>query len=105
MSDYQIIRWENSEKPDSAKLRQQMKQEGYSVFQWSDSIGAIYSEHFHGNDQSHWIISGSLELTIKEVGTFILNAGDRDFMPAKTYHSARVVSDEPVVYLIGEKIS
>jgi quercetin dioxygenase-like cupin family protein len=103
MSNYQIIRWENSEKPDSAKLRPQLEQEGYRVFQWSDRVGAVYFEHFHSSDQSHWIISGSLELTVKDYGVFILNAGDRDIMPAKTYHSARVIGNEPVVYLIGEK--
>lgn len=80
-----------------------MESEGYSVYQWSDRAGAIYSEHSHSNDQSHWVISGSLELTVKYIGTFILNAGDRDFMPANTYHSARVIGDESVVYLIGEK--
>lgn len=103
MSDYKVIRWENSEKPDSAELREQMENEGYCVYQWSDRAGAVYSEHFHSNDQSHWIISGSLELTVKDYGKFVLNAGDRDIMPAKTYHSAKVVSDESVVYLIGEK--
>jgi len=102
MSDYQVIRWKQSETPTPVKLRQQMESEGYSVYQWRDSAGAVYSEHFHGNDQSHWIILGSLELTVKDYGTFVLNAGDRDIMPANTYHSARVVGDEPVVYLIGE---
>lgn len=103
MSDYQVVRWENSSPPNSTKLRQQMDSEGYSVYQWSDRPGATYSEHFHANDQSHWIISGSLELTVKNYGIFVLNAGDRDIMPANTYHSARVVGNEPVVYLIGEK--
>ena len=103
MSDYQLVRWEKEEKPNVAKLLQQMELEGYSVYQWSDRPGAIYSEHFHTNNQSHWIISGSLELTIKNVGTFILKAGDRDLMPAHTFHSARVVGEESVVYLIGEK--
>jgi quercetin dioxygenase-like cupin family protein len=103
MSAYQVIRWEKSEKPNSAQLRQQMESEGYSVYQWSDRTDAVYSEHFHGNDQSHWIISGSLELTVKDYGVFVLNAGDRDIMPANTNHSARVIGDEPVVYLIGEK--
>ena len=103
MSDYRIVRWDNSSAPDSAKLCLQMELEGYSVYQWSDRAGAVYSEHFHANDQSHWIISGSLELTVKNIGTFILKAGDRDFMPAHTFHSARVVGTESVVYLIGEK--
>ena len=44
------------------------------------------------------------QLTIERDGTVVLKAGDRDFMPAGTYHSARVVSEEPVVYLVGEKL-
>jgi quercetin dioxygenase-like cupin family protein len=49
------------------------------------------------------VISGTLELTVEKFGTFILEKGDRDLMPAGTYHSARVIGDEPVIYLIGEK--
>ncbi len=101
---YRVERWKEADKPDAARLRQIMTSEGYRVYQWSDSPSTVYPMHKHDNEQSHWIISGMLELTIKDVGTFILGPGDRDFMPAGTYHSARVVSSEPVVYLIGEKL-
>ncbi|MCX7640838.1 MAG: cupin domain-containing protein [Pyrinomonadaceae bacterium] len=100
---YRIERWREAYKPNAARLRQIMVSEGYRVFQWSDSPSTVYPIHKHDNEQSHWIISGKLELTIENVGTFVLGPGDRDFMPAGTYHSARVVSDEPVIYLIGEK--
>lgn len=103
MFDYQFIRWDKTEPPDSNELRKQMESEDFNVYQWSDSAGAVYLEHFHSNDQSHWIISGSLVLNLRDVGVFVLNAGDRDFMPANTYHSAKVLGDESVVYLIGEK--
>ncbi|MER3430243.1 MAG: hypothetical protein C4324_04225, partial [Blastocatellia bacterium] len=76
---------------------------GYEVYQWADSPGAVYGLHMHLEDQSHWIISGSLEVSIESVGTVVLSAGDRDFMPAGCYHSARVVGDVPVIYLIGAK--
>jgi hypothetical protein len=49
------------------------------------------------------VISGSLELTVQGVGTFVLETCDRDFMAAGTYHSARVIGEEPVMYLIGAK--
>lgn len=104
MPDYQVERWNQTDAPNERKLSRLMEREGYSVYQWSDRSGMTYSEHFHSTDQSHWIISGALELTIKDVGIYVLKAGDRDFMPANTYHSARVVSAEPVVYLIGEKL-
>lgn len=80
-----------------------MISEGYVVSQWSDRPGAEYSEHEHAEDQSHCIISGVLELGVRGVGTVVLTAGDRDFMPAGTVHSARVPGREPVVCLIGSK--
>lgn len=104
MSNYRFERWKEYYAPNAAMLRLILEQEGYRVFQWSDRPGMIYGLHKHDEDQSHWIISGSLELTVERAGTFVLEAGDRDFMPAGNYHSARVVSDAPVLYLIGEKI-
>ena len=101
---YRVERWNQLHAPNAAMLRHILVSEGFRVFQWSDAPEAVYATHKHGGDQSHWIISGALELTIERFGTFVLEAGDRDFMPANTYHSARVVSEEPVVYLVGEKL-
>ena len=103
-NNYRIERWQEIHDPNAAMLRLTMVREGYRVYQWTDRAGLIYAVHKHYEEQSHWIVSGTLELTIEKVGTFTLEAGDRDFLPAEVYHSARVVSDEPVVYLIGEKI-
>jgi mannose-6-phosphate isomerase-like protein (cupin superfamily) len=85
-------------------LRYILVNEGYRVFQWCDRPGMAYARHKHDEDQTHWIVSGSLEIHIDEIGNFVLSAGDRDFMPAHTYHSARVCSEEPVLYLIGAKL-
>lgn len=104
MSVYRIEKWAQIHAPNPAMLRLQMEREGYRVFQWGDRPEAVYALHKHDEDQSHWIVSGSLELSVERVGVFVLEAGDRDFMPAGTWHSARVVGEEPVVYLIGEKV-
>lgn len=101
---YRIEKWGEFHAPNAAMLRLILVQEGYRVYQWCDQPERVYAKHKHGEDQTHWIISGKLELEVERVGTFILEAGDRDFMPANIYHSARVIGDEPVVYLIGEKI-
>ncbi|HEX8250656.1 MAG TPA: cupin domain-containing protein [Pyrinomonadaceae bacterium] len=101
---YRIERWRQPFAPNPAMLRRVLESEGYAVFQWCDQPQAIYGLHKHGEEQSHWIVSGKLELMIEAVGTFVLAAGDRDFMPAHTYHTARVISEEAVVYLIGEKL-
>ncbi|MDM7921983.1 MAG: cupin domain-containing protein [Pyrinomonadaceae bacterium] len=102
-NDYRIERWQSIPAPNPAMLRHILVSEGYSVFQWSDQPEKVYGTHWHPEDQSHWIISGSLELTIERLGVFVLEPGDRDFMPANTKHSARVIGEEPVMYLIGAK--
>ncbi|MEZ5427154.1 MAG: cupin domain-containing protein [Pyrinomonadaceae bacterium] len=102
-AEYRVKRWSEIYEPNAAMLRYILANEGYRVFQWCDQPDRSYAQHSHAEDQSHWIISGSLELTVENFGTVVLEAGDRDFMPAGTYHSARVIGEEPVIYLIGEK--
>lgn len=101
--DYRVEKWSAPGRPDEAELRQVLAAEGFSVYKWTDRPGAVYGTHSHIEDQSHWVLSGKLELTIQSFGTVVLDAGDRDIIPAGTHHSARVVGDEPVVYLIGGK--
>ena len=79
-----------------------METEGYRVFEWIDAPGKVYDSHVHAEDQSHWIISGALELSIGGE-QYTLRAGDRDFLPAYTQHTAAVAGDEAVVYLIGAR--
>jgi quercetin dioxygenase-like cupin family protein len=100
---YRIEKWNQAVVPNDEELAERMRAEGYSVFKWSDAPGSFYPDHEHAEDQSHWIVSGRLELSVRGVGEIILGPGDRDFMPAGTVHSARVIGDEPVVYLIGAK--
>ncbi len=101
--EYRIQRWSGQNDPDASEMLRQMSGEGYNVHLWTDRPGAVYGRHSHEGDQSHWVVSGSIELEVDGIGTSILGPGDRDFMPRGTYHSARVVGDEPVSYLIGEK--
>jgi quercetin dioxygenase-like cupin family protein len=98
----QIDRWSDPATPNAQELRARLVSEGYSVFQWSDAPGTRYGPHAHGEDQSHWILSGELELSVGHEA-YTLRAGDRDFLPANTVHSAFVPGHEPVTYLIGAK--
>jgi|SRR6187401_2462373 mannose-6-phosphate isomerase-like protein (cupin superfamily) len=100
---YRVERWNSFGIPNSAMLRYTLETDGFDVFQWSDRPGITYGLHKHPEEQSHWIVSGQLEIYVKDVGTFLLGPGDRDFMPGETYHSARVIGVEPVVYVIGIK--
>ena len=88
--------------PDAEMLKARLQSEGYSVFQWSDPPGTKYGPHSHPEDQSHWILSGELELRVGHE-TYTLRAGDRDYLPANTNHSAFVPGNEPVTYLIGAR--
>jgi quercetin dioxygenase-like cupin family protein len=97
-----VERWSKAEDPRVSELRAALETEGYSVFEWSDAPGTHYRAHRHAEDQSHWIISGELELRIQGE-TYTLHAGDRDYLPANTVHSAFVPGHEPVCYLIGAR--
>jgi quercetin dioxygenase-like cupin family protein len=98
----QVERWNDPETPNAKTLRERLQGEGYSVFEWSDAPGTAYGPHSHTENQSHWIISGELELTVGGE-TYTLHAGDRDFLPANTTHSAFVPGYESVRYLIGAR--
>ena len=97
-----VERWTEKRKPDVAELKQRLQNEGYSAFEWTDPPGTRYGPHSHPEDQSHWIVAGELELVI-DGASYTLQAGDRDFLPAHTTHSAFVPGSERVRYLIGAK--
>ena len=88
--------------PNAQELRKLLQEEGYSVFQWRDAAGTKYGPHAHPEDQSHWVLSGQLELRVGHE-TYVLRAGDRDYLPANTIHSAFVPGGEDVTYLIGAR--
>jgi quercetin dioxygenase-like cupin family protein len=96
-----IERWQGPGEPDERTLREALEGDGYSVYAWTDGRGATYEPHTHGDDQSHWVLRGALALTVAGV-EYVLRPGDRDWLPAGTVHSARVV-EGPVTYLIGSK--
>lgn len=98
---YRIEKWEERNAPNAAMLRLRLEEAGYRVLQWCDQPGSFYGMHKHSEAQSHWIVSGILEVTVQS-RRYVLQAGDRDFMPAETYHTAKVIGEEPVVYLVGE---
>ena len=100
--NFSVQRWTHDEEPNARQLRAVLEAEGFSVFEWSDAPGTRYEPHAHDDNQSHWVISGALELTIAGE-TYTLDEGDRDFLPANTIHAAFVPGDKPVRYLIGSK--
>lgn len=100
---FKIERWQQPNQPNPAMLRQIMANENYRVYQWCDQPEKLYGWRKYAEDRSHWIVFGALEFSFQQGESYILEAGDRDFLPAETYHSVRVVGKEPVLYLVGEK--
>jgi quercetin dioxygenase-like cupin family protein len=97
-----VAEWKRAEAPDVSALRAELAGEGYSVYAWTDGPGTTYPPHTHDDDQTHWIVSGSLALTVDGL-EYVLRAGDRDWLAAGTVHSARVVGRSPVTYLVGAR--
>src|SRR5262245_8501834 len=93
-----ILRWSerksrSPETPDADQIAEALRSEGYRVYEWTDPPGAVYHPHTHTTDQSHWVVRGRLALEV-EGDEYVLGPGDRDWLPADTTHSARVVGDE-----------
>jgi quercetin dioxygenase-like cupin family protein len=99
---FEVEHWNESGPPDARTLRRRLEREGYTVFEWADRPGTTYAAHSHPEDQSHWVLSGTLTLVV-EGEEYTLRAGDRDFLPAWTEHEARVEGSEAAVYLVGSK--
>ncbi|MFO0737412.1 MAG: cupin domain-containing protein [Labilithrix sp.] len=97
-----VERWSGEGTPTEVLLKKKLEADGYSVYAWTDGAGATYPPHAHGDDQSHCIVRGALGLTVGGE-EYVLHAGDRDWLPAGTVHSARVIGNEAVTYLIGSK--
>lgn len=97
-----VERWTKASAPDPTELRKQMETEGYTVSEHNEAPGTVHEPHDHSTDQSLWIISGSAQLRVGDE-QYTLNAGDRDYLPAHTEHSAIVLGEEMVVYLNGVK--
>jgi mannose-6-phosphate isomerase-like protein (cupin superfamily) len=101
----QVNRWKEPYQPNPAMLRFILSNEGLAVYQWCDSAGSMRATHKHDKDQTHWIVSGSLEIRLSKTGeTYLLETGDRGFIEAETYYSLSVIGEEPVLYLVGEKV-
>ena len=77
--------------------------EGYRPVSWTDEPNASYEPHRHEDDETLYILAGSMDFTDLETGkTHHLEPGDKLFLPANTLHSAN--TREGTTYIMGIRI-
>ena len=92
-------RW-SEQHPDADALKQQLTSEGFDAYQWTGRPGGAYLDYIHTQDEVVCVLSGTADVKVAdEQGT--VEAGDRMDVPANTYHSITVTSEEPFVVLTG----
>ncbi len=87
---YQVTGW-HGKPPTEADLRHLMESEGLSPYMWSNAPGDRYAAHKHGYEKVIYVVSGSIEFGLPELGESVsLEAGDRLDLPSGMLHDARV---------------
>ena len=78
----------------------EIAKDGYWPISWVDKPGATYAPHRHCDDETLYIVSGSMEFHDLTTGELhLLKSGDKLTLPARTPHAAR--SDEGSTYIMG----
>lgn len=80
----------------------ELKEEGYSIYEWSDNPGSYYPPHSHAHDECICIVSGKTTFIVDNK-EYVLSTGEKLYLPAKTVHESKNKFSEKVTYLIGEK--
>ncbi len=82
-------------------MRDELERKRYRCFEWTDLPGTEYPPHTHPHDEVLCVLSGTMHMTVAgEERT--LHAGDHLELPRNTVHTATVVGNSPVRYLIGQ---
>lgn len=92
-------RW-SEQHTDVDALKQQLQSEGFNAYEWSGRPGGAYLDYIHTQDEVVCVLSGTADVKVDEA-TGTVEAGDRMDVPANTYHSITVTSEEPLVVLTG----
>jgi quercetin dioxygenase-like cupin family protein len=96
-SKIQVIKWMKPTSLTQEEAEARLHQEGYEAFCWNDVPGASYPRHRHDSDECLWILRGEIRLTIQGED-YLLQAGDRIYLPANTPHTAEVPQTRGVTY-------
>lgn len=83
------------------ELQNELKEEGFNFYEWSDSSGAYYPPHHHEYDECICVISGQITFIVDKK-EYELSSGKKLYLPAFTTHESKNKQKEKVIYLIGE---
>ena len=96
-----MSRWlKPGEDADIDALKGQLQSEGFGAYQWKGAPGAAYLDYIHTQDEVVCVLLGKADVSVGDARGQIA-AGDRVDVPANTYHSITVTSEEPLVVLTG----
>ena len=98
LKELKITSTKGNTKPE---LENELKEEGFSSYEWSDSPGAYYSSHCHEYDECICVISGQMTFIVNNK-EYELMPGKKLYLPAFTVHESKNKGKEKVTYLIGE---
>lgn len=74
--------------------------DGYWPISWVDKPGCSYAPHRHCDDETLYVVAGSMEFTDLNAGkTYHLEPGDKLMLPARTPHAAHTT--EGATYIMG----
>ena len=92
-------RW-SEQHPDADALKQQLTSEGFNAYQWTGRSGGAYLDYIHAQDEVVCVLSGTADVKVADEHGSV-EPGDRMDVPANTYHSITVTSEDPLVVLTG----
>ncbi|NPA41574.1 MAG: cupin domain-containing protein [Aquificae bacterium] len=94
------VRFERTGIKEEEKIKEILKERGYSVYAWSDAPGTYYPTHTHPDREVRWVVEG--EVVIGAEGKeIILKEGDMIELDPDTPHWAR--TEKGVRYICGSK--
>ena len=102
MSEFKFIRWDKSAPPDEEETEANVRKEGYEPIRWTDPAGSNYPRHRHEVDELIWVLQGQILFNLSGQN-YLMNPGDRMYLPKGISHSANVSDSSAALYFVGQK--
>ncbi|GEM_PF-719918 len=83
------------------ELENELRNEGFDYYIWSDMPGAYYPPHSHEYDECICVVDGKMCFYVCGI-EYELGFGKKLYLPKGTVHESRNKTKTKVTYLIGE---